>query len=92
VDGAAGFEVSAGFEGAIGRASPSIHHFFTPLINVHTRVFPLNALTCLKPSSLFGQVRPGAACPSGYPSSGFAALVEGIIEIDAAISKSPRIK
>jgi hypothetical protein len=43
-------------------------------MSVHTKVLPLCSLTALKPTSEFGQVRPGAAVPCGYPSSGFAAL------------------
>jgi len=44
------------------------------------------------PSSLIGQVRPGAACPCGYPSSGFAALVVGTIETDTTRSKIPKVR
>jgi hypothetical protein len=74
--GVFGVSDGAGAVGAVaaGNGSPLIHHFFTPLIMVQTKVFPLISLTAENPSSEFGQVRPGAATPSGYPSSGLAAL------------------
>ena len=70
--------------GASGSGSPSIHHFFVPLIIVQTKVFPLYSLTALYPSSVIGHVRPGAAVPCGYPSSRFAAVAGESIESSSA--------
>jgi predicted nucleic acid-binding Zn ribbon protein len=58
-------------------------------MSVHTKVLPLCSLTALKPTSEFGQVRPGAAVPCGYPSSGFAALPEAR---DKRVSEETKVK
>ncbi|CAB4956398.1 unannotated protein [freshwater metagenome] len=63
-----------------GIASPSIHHFFSPLMRVQIKVFPLYSLTVLKPSVAAGHVRPGAAESCGYPSSRFAAVAGEVKE------------
>ena len=90
--GKVGFELSTGFDGATGSGSLSSHHFLTPSITVQTRVFPLCVLTCLNPSSLFGQVRHGAACPSGYPSSVFAALDAGMDKTEATRTEITKVE
>ena len=53
--------VGTGVDSSVGIASPSIHHFLTPVIRVQTKFFPLCSLKILVPSSVIGQVRPGAA-------------------------------
>jgi hypothetical protein len=82
------FEVAVGVAaGAAGSGSPWIHHFFSPLMSVQIKVFCVISLTAVKPTSEFGQVRPGAATPCGYPSSGFAPLTG---EINARVKAETR--
>ena len=49
---------------------------------MQTKVLPLCSLTVLVPSLTSGHVRPGAAAPCGYPSSGFAPIA-GEIKVRA---------